>query len=101
MPRRFLPIASIVLLDELPLHLIPRRHRGSWRSQEDRQQSLYLDPDCILCPAGELPDELVSRQKLAGWIRSAGNRWRGCEVGQLEICCLSGWARNCKRYCRL
>ena len=73
------------VLDELPLHLIPRRHRGSWRSQEDRQQSLYLDPDCILCPAGELPDELVSRQKLlAGFALQGPMAWvRSWPTGNL------------------
>src|SRR5438270_4733262 len=69
------------LLDELPLHLIPRRVGKSLRSPEDSQQHLYLNPECILCPVGQLPDELVPwREQLSkfalpgtiAWVRSQG-----------------------------
>jgi hypothetical protein len=47
------------LLDELPLHLVPQRVIKSLQHQEDRNQPLYLNPQCIVCPAGQLPDELA------------------------------------------
>jgi hypothetical protein len=45
------------LLDELPLHLVPQRVINSLQLQEERSQPLYLNPQCIVCPAGQLPDE--------------------------------------------
>jgi len=51
------------LLDELPLHLIPQRALKALRSQ-DRQETLFLNPDCIVCSAGELPNELAERKGL-------------------------------------
>jgi len=54
------------LLDELPLHLIPRRVFKTLQHEheEDRHQILYQNPECILCPDGQLPDELLSRTEL-------------------------------------
>ncbi|MGD1078647.1 MAG: hypothetical protein ABR881_10045 [Candidatus Sulfotelmatobacter sp.] len=52
------------LLDELPLHLIPQRVLRSLGFQENRYQPLYLNPECILCAAGQIPDELASRKAL-------------------------------------
>jgi hypothetical protein len=51
------------LLDELPLHLIPQHARRSLQLQEDRQP-LYLSPECFLCRAGQMPDELASHADL-------------------------------------
>jgi len=51
------------LLDELPLHLIPQRARSLLRVR-NHQQPLYLNPDCTVCPAGKVPDELRSHQDL-------------------------------------
>jgi hypothetical protein len=50
------------LLDELPLHLIPQRFLKTLQVQDGRDQSLYLNPDCILCAHGQLPDELAHRK---------------------------------------
>src|ERR1039457_7132058 len=50
------------LLDELPFHLIPQRAVRSLRLQENRDQSFYLNRECILCTAGQVPDELASRK---------------------------------------
>ncbi len=67
------------LLDELPLHLIPQRAFKSLRLQEDWNQPLYLNPQCIVCPGGQLPDELASRPEVSAgfalqgtiaWVRS-------------------------------
>jgi|SRR5580658_434847 hypothetical protein len=55
------------LLDELPLHLIPRRAFKSLQLQPlqpNDQQPLYLNPDCILCADGRLPEELESKKEL-------------------------------------
>src|SRR5579864_3464959 len=66
------------LLDDLPLHLIPQRMFRSLRRQ-DWRQPLYLNPECILCTDGQVPDELRSQEALfAGfglqgtmaWVRS-------------------------------
>lgn len=81
------------LLDELPLHLIPRRVFRLLQRPDDRQ-NLFLNPDCIVCTGGQLPEELVSgKELLAGfamqgtmaWVRSAatGNLlpfWLGSEL---------------------
>ena len=52
------------LLDELPLHLIPQRDRQKLNRCHDRSQPLFLNPACKLCPAGQLPDELLSQDDL-------------------------------------
>ncbi len=52
------------LLDELPLHLIPQRALRSLRLQEDRHQSSLSESRCILCAAGQVPDELASQKEL-------------------------------------
>jgi hypothetical protein len=71
------------LLDELPLHLIPRRVFNSFQLEKERNQLLYLNPECILCLDGELPDELESiRELLSGfalqgtiaWVRGSASR---------------------------
>src|SRR6202046_4881510 len=46
------------LLDELPLHLIPRRSFNRKRCQQDLSQALFLNPECQVLPAGELPPDL-------------------------------------------
>jgi hypothetical protein len=67
------------LLDELPLHLIPQCAPRSLRHRENRNQPLYLNPECILCSAGQVPDELASHEALLSgfalqgpmaWVRS-------------------------------
>ncbi len=72
----FPPDHFYCLLDELPLHLIPRRFRRSLRTEGERP--LYLNPECTLCPADRAPDEvadgLLSRFALQGtmaWVREA------------------------------
>ena len=64
------------LLDELPLHLIPRHALAALRAREDPHEALFLNPDCISCSGGELPDELVSqKQLLSGFVLQAPIVW--------------------------
>jgi hypothetical protein len=63
----FPPDLFYCLLDELPLHLIPRHTFKSLQLQPLQQkdgQPLYLNPDCILCDDGRLPEELESSREL-------------------------------------
>jgi len=50
------------LLDELPLHLIPRRQLRS--GQEWAQEPLVLNPVCWVLPAGKIPAELEPHKDL-------------------------------------
>jgi hypothetical protein len=60
----FPPGLFYCLLDELPLHLLPRRIFKSLQLEDEQQRPLYLNPGCILCADGELPEELASRKEL-------------------------------------
>jgi hypothetical protein len=75
----FPPDRFYCLLEELPVHLIPQRFRRSIRIPGDRSQRLYLNSDCIVCDAGQIPDELAGREALLSrfslqgttvWVRS-------------------------------
>src|SRR2546423_247663 len=57
----FPPDRFYCLLEELPLHLIPRRIVRS-PALKDSDQPLLMNPDCTICAAGELPRELVGRE---------------------------------------
>jgi hypothetical protein len=52
------------LLDELPLHLIPRRYLDSLNSSKNSQQQLFLNPSCELTEGGKLPDDMASHPEL-------------------------------------
>lgn len=72
----FPPNRFYCLLDELPLHLIPRRVFKSLQRQDDEQQSLYLNPECILCTDGQSPEEVASRQDLlSGFALQGATAW--------------------------
>jgi len=67
------------LLDELPLHLIPR-HAASLLHARD-EHPLFLNPDCAICSDGQLPDELAAhRDLLSGFALQGTIAW----VGQPE-----------------
>jgi hypothetical protein len=53
------------LLDELPLHLIPQRQLQSqcWWLNFSSQQ-LFLNPQCVVLPAGRVPAELEPHRQL-------------------------------------
>ncbi|HEY4762726.1 MAG TPA: hypothetical protein VIH75_03560 [Candidatus Sulfotelmatobacter sp.] len=70
-PNRF-----YCVLDELPLHLIPQRSLRSLQLQENRRQPLYLNPECILCTADQIPDELAAeRASLSGFALAGAMAW--------------------------
>jgi len=52
------------LLDELPLHLIPPRVLDGERRRDLLSQPLFLNPQCSVLPAGEVPVELQARRDL-------------------------------------
>jgi hypothetical protein len=60
----FPPDRFYCLLDDLPLHLIPRKDASLLHTDHDQQEQLFLNPDCILCANGRLPEELASQAEL-------------------------------------
>ncbi|MGA8505132.1 MAG: hypothetical protein WB762_05945 [Candidatus Sulfotelmatobacter sp.] len=52
------------LLDELPLHLIPQGTPGRQNSKGDAAQALFLNPECVILPAGEVPEKLQAQREL-------------------------------------
>ena len=76
------------LLDELPLHLVPQRAQRLWQ-QEIRDQPLYLNPDCIVCAAEQIPANW--RYGPTFFLDLRGRElWPGCEAEQLETYFHSG-----------
>jgi hypothetical protein len=66
------------LLDELPLHLVPRPALAA--KSYDAGRDLFLNPECRLCVGDELPEEVASQKELlsvfalrgtVAWLRSA------------------------------
>ena len=52
------------LLDELPLHLIPRRQFELERLAYGAAEQLFLNPECAVLPSGQVPAELESNLHL-------------------------------------
>lgn len=78
----FPPDRFYCLLDELPLHLIPQ-HGLDAASSHDQSQALILNPECVLCFEGQLPEEMRWQQELLSgfalqgtiaWVRDAATR---------------------------
>jgi hypothetical protein len=77
----FPPDRFYCLLDELPLHLLPRR-ASNRVLHDDPSEPLFLSPECQILPAGRVPEELISQPELVenfalqgtmAWVRdSAG-----------------------------
>lgn len=80
----FPPDRFYCLLDELPLHLLPQRARDLLRVEEDGRD-LYLNPKCIVCPAGQIPEPLVAKEELlSGFALQRTIAWvPGCAGGSL------------------
>lgn len=60
----FPPDRFYCLLDELPLHLVPP---AAWTTQRNQTSGcdLFVNSECKLCTAGEIPEELRSQQELS------------------------------------
>jgi hypothetical protein len=77
----FPPDRFYCLLDEMPVHLLPRGATNAVL-HDDLSQPLFLSPECRILPAGQLPDELIVQPELVSnfalqgtiaWVRdSAG-----------------------------
>jgi hypothetical protein len=74
------------LLDELPLHLIPRCFLNRQNSQSDAAQELFFNPACVILPAGEVPEELQAhRDLLDGFYLQGPVAWvRDTAIGTLQ-----------------
>lgn len=90
----FPPDRFYCLLDELPLHLVPQHALRSLRGQQDLSQPFRLNPSCVICSNGQVPEEFVSRKELlkgfalqgtVAWVQNpaTGNRlpfWLGPQL---------------------
>jgi hypothetical protein len=64
------------LLDELPLHLIPQHGFDRRLRRVDNSQSLFLNPECLVLPAGIMPPELEThRELLEGFYLQSAIAW--------------------------
>ena len=52
------------LLDELPLHLVPKPFRKLLSGVPENRESLVLNPDCEFVPAGNFPKGLLASEEL-------------------------------------
>jgi len=85
------------LLDELPLHLIPKRELESQRSRQNSAEQLFLNPECSVLQSGQVPVELESHRELlenfylqgtVAWVRDPATRalhpfWLGSRLEAL------------------
>ena len=71
------------LLDELPLHLIPRRPLESESRRQNLSRQVFLNPQCSVLTAGQVPAELEPRrdllegfnlQRTIAWVRDPATR---------------------------
>jgi hypothetical protein len=81
----FPPDHFYCLLDELPLHLIPRRAAKATQVAGNSGRPLFVNPDCVLCRAGEFPDEFAGRREdLSGFALQGTIAWvRDSAAGSL------------------
>jgi hypothetical protein len=64
------------LVDDLPLHLIPRRALSLLGVRGDRSPSLVFNPECTLCSGGETPEQFAdNRQLLSGFAQEGTVAW--------------------------
>lgn len=60
----FPPDRFYCLLDDLPLHLIPRHAVASSRAWKEDRQGLFLNPECTIVPDGQFPNKLLPQTDL-------------------------------------
>jgi hypothetical protein len=64
------------LLDDLPLHLIPHGALASLHRGGGQDTRLFLNPECVFCSEGQLPDELLPDEELvSGFARQGTIAW--------------------------
>ncbi len=77
----FPPDRFYCLLDELPVHLIPRSVRRSGQIAKHDGEPLRLNPDCVIAAADQFPEEFRGREELLSgfalqgtiaWVRDEG-----------------------------
>ncbi len=74
------------LLDELPLHLIPQCSSGRQNSKGDAAQELFLNPECVILPAGEVPEKLqFHRELLDGFYLQGTVAWVPAARGAIDL----------------
>jgi hypothetical protein len=62
------------LLDDLPLHLIPRPAAHRLR-RVDWRQRLIVNPECVLLPAGQAPEAHFAQEWTAGFAKQGTVAW--------------------------
>jgi hypothetical protein len=67
----FPPDRFYCLLDEMPVHLLPRGAANAVL-QDDLNQPLFVSPECKILPVGHLPDELIVQPELVSHFASQG-----------------------------
>jgi hypothetical protein len=73
------------LLDELPLHLIPQCSPGLQNSKGHAAQELFLNPECVILPAGEVPEKLQAhREFLDGFCLQGTVAWVPAARGAID-----------------
>jgi hypothetical protein len=81
----FPPDLFFCLLDELPLHLLPRRVSPLTNAALE-DQVLYLNPHCRFHSGGEVPDELAARRDLVSAFALQGTiAWVSNDRGDLSL----------------
>jgi hypothetical protein len=60
------------LLDELPLHLIPQPAQKLLRLPSDQKRRWFLNPECSVHAAGDLPEELALQPELVSRFAQEG-----------------------------
>ena len=79
----FPPDRFYCLLDELPLHLIPRRVFRGLDLHGNSDQPLFLNSECIFCDGGQLPKERTPyKEKLSGFALQGTMAWVRDPVSQ-------------------
>lgn len=72
----FPPDRFYCLLDELPLHLIPSAARQTLRGRTPVEQTIILNPECLITSGEQLPEELVrSANLLSGFALQGTVAW--------------------------
>jgi hypothetical protein len=70
----FPPDRFYCLLDELPVHLIPKADRRCLQEEHVRRD-LYLNPDLVVCPGDQIPEDIAAKEFVAGFAQQGTMVW--------------------------